>query len=265
MRFELRGLVSEELAGDFQLLKALNRGYLPEHYTCTEEEFAPLSRAYVSDYLKEEIAGEAIVRNLGGFTRFLDKAAFSDTEVVNFSTIAQDVGVSSHTAKEYFEILVDTLQGNWLPAYVKRPKRRTKLSPKFYFSDVAVVNCLMQRGNILPKTELFGKALENWVHHELKSYILYKEPDLNLSYWALSKETEVDFILGDRKIALEVKGTEKVTEKHLKGLRAFKEEYRDIKRRYVVSLEPNSWTTADGIEILPVLEFTSRLWRGQLA
>ena len=46
---------------------------------------------------------------------------------------ASDVGVSAPTIKSYFEILEDTLIGQFLPAYRKRPKRRIQTSPKFYF------------------------------------------------------------------------------------------------------------------------------------
>ncbi|WP_041718934.1 DUF4143 domain-containing protein [Desulfurivibrio alkaliphilus] len=83
----------------------------------------------MSDYLKEEIAAEGLVRNLPGFSGFLNLAALSDTELVNYSTIALDCGVSSQTIKEYFTILTDTLLGKWLPAYRRRPKRRVISSP----------------------------------------------------------------------------------------------------------------------------------------
>ena len=59
-----------------------------------------------------------------------------------------DTAVSSPTAKSYFEILVDTMLGRWLPSYRKRPKRRVAMLPKFYFSDVAVVNQLAKRGTV---------------------------------------------------------------------------------------------------------------------
>ncbi len=140
LRYEMHGLVSQEIGATFDLTKMLNRGYLPEHYDCEDKEWPFLIRSYVGDYLKEEIAAEAATKNLPAFTSFLECAAFSDTELVNFATMARDVGVSGHTIKEYFEILADTHQGSFLRAYTERAKRRTRQAPKFYFHDVGVVN-----------------------------------------------------------------------------------------------------------------------------
>jgi predicted AAA+ superfamily ATPase len=117
--------------------------------------------AYIADYLKEEVAAEGLVRNLPVFSNFMDIAALSDGEIVNFSNVARECGVSSHAAKSHFGILEDTLLGRWLPAYRRRPKRRVIGSPKFYFADVGLVNRLARRGRLQAGSELYGKAFEN--------------------------------------------------------------------------------------------------------
>ncbi|MFP4049132.1 MAG: ATP-binding protein, partial [Desulfovermiculus sp.] len=148
IRYELFGLVSSELGQNWDLVRMINHGYLPRIYLAQHPQ--RLINAYIADYLKQEIAAEGLVRNLPVFSRFLDLAALSDTELVNFSTIARDCGVSGQTIKGYFDILTDTLLGRWLPAYTKRRKRRVISSPKFYFADVAVVNFLAKRGSLQP-------------------------------------------------------------------------------------------------------------------
>src|SRR5690606_15649866 len=110
---------------------------IPRHYLTTNAK--RLLNAYVGEYLREEIAAEGLTRNLPTFSNFLNLAALSDTETINFANFASDCGVSSTTIKNYFDILEDTLIGRWLPAYRKRPKRKIQSSPKFYFSDVGVV------------------------------------------------------------------------------------------------------------------------------
>ena len=87
------------------------------------------------------------------FADFLSAAALSDAELVNYANIARDCGVSAPAVKEYFQILVDTLLGRFVPAYTKRPKRRVIQAPKFYFADVGVVNILAKRGTIEPGSE----------------------------------------------------------------------------------------------------------------
>lgn len=262
LRFELYGLNWAELGRDFDLNRMLNSGYLPDHFLSSN--VSRLLQSYVADYLKEEILAEALVKNLTPFSDFLHLAALSDTEKINFSTFARDVGVSSHTAKEYFEILCDTLLGFWLPAYTKKPKRRISKAPKFFFSDVGTVNVLAKRRQLEPGSSLFGKAFENWVAHELRCYSQYHAEFWDLTYWGLSSGLEVDFIIGNMEVAIEAKATNRVVADHLKGLRALKQDHPKIKWRYVVCLENKARITDDGIWILPYNEFAKKLWSGEI-
>jgi len=204
------------------------------------------------------------VRTLPVFSGFLNIAALSDAEIVNFSTIARECGVSSHTVKGYFGILEDTLLGRWLPAYTRRPKRRVIGAPKFYFADAGVVNHLARRGELQRGSELYGKAFENWVFHELCAHNAYTETFATLSHWRLASGIEVDFVINDMQLAIEVKATSKITADHLKGLRSLAQDHPRIKQRVVVCLEAKSRRTEDGILILPAGDFTDRLAAGSL-
>ena len=106
-----------------------------------------------------------------------------------------------------FGILEDTLLGRWLPAWRKRRKRRLSVAAKFYFSDVGVVNRLARRGEIVRGSQLYGKAFENWVHHELAAYVAYTAFDGELAHWRLPSGVEVDFVLGEMRLAVEAKAT----------------------------------------------------------
>lgn len=262
-RYELHGLSASELGREFDLDRMLNHGYLPRIYGATRPK--RMLDAYVADYLKEEIAAEGLVRSLPSFSDFLDAAALSDAELVNFSSIARECGVSSNTTKSYFQILEDTLIGRWLPAYRKRPKRRVIGSPKFYFVDVGVVNRLARRGELLSGSEIYGKAFENWVFHELSAFVSYREFDGALSYWRVASGIEVDFVLGNMQLAIEAKSSARITRDHLKGLRSLVEDHPHVGRRVVVCREPRARKTDDGIEILPATTFVRRLWNGELA
>ncbi len=261
-RYVLHGLTAGELQNDFDLVRFVNHGYLPRAYEA--EEPTRVLDAYIADYLQQEIAAEGLVRNLPVFANFLDAAALSDGDVVNFARIASDCSVSAKTVKSYFEILEDTLIGTWLPAYRRRAKRRAVKSPKFYFADVGIVNRLARRGTVIAGSEQFGKAFENWVHHELTAYIDYRNVDSKLTYWALTKQTEVDFLFDDLSIAIEAKSSSNVNRQHLKGLRSIAVEYPEIKQRVVVCRERRPRLTEDGILVLPVEHFVERLWSGDL-
>jgi uncharacterized protein len=262
LRYELYGLCMKELGELFNLKRALNQGYLPSLYL--NEDYIERQEAYVKDYLKEEVASEALVRNLEVFSEFLRIASFSDSELINYSNIARDSGISASTVKEYFLILEDTLIGSFLPAYKKKPKRRITQAPKFYFFDVGVVNYLAKRKNIEEGSELFGKAFENWIYHELRTYNAYTKARLELSYWRLTTGIEVDFIINDMECAIEVKAIKKIHDKHLKNLRELKKDHPELKKLYFISLVEESRITEDDIEILNYRNFIEYLWQGKL-
>ncbi|MYE10872.1 MAG: ATP-binding protein [Gammaproteobacteria bacterium] len=262
VRYRLHGLTAAEIGSGFDLDRLLNHGYLPRIFGADRP--GRLLDAYVADYLKEEVAAEGLVRNLPAFSGFLDAAALSDGELINFSNIGTDCGVSGHTARSYFEILEDTLLGRWLPAYRKRPKRRVIGAPKFYLADVGVVNRLARRGRLSRGSEAYGRAFENWVFHELSAWLDYADDGDALSYWRVAGGTEVDFVVGDMRLAVEAKASARIVTRHLKGLRSLVTDHPDVGRRVVVCLENGVRRTADGIDILPAETFVALLWNGEL-
>jgi len=261
IRYELLGLSAIELEKSFTLERMLNAGSIPSHYDSKTPVRA--IQSYVDDYLREEILQEGLIRNLPVFSDFLRVAAIGDTEMVNLSNIARESGVSVSTVRDHYGILVDTLIGAFLPAYTIRAKRRTIHAPKFYFRDVGLVNFLAKRGVIQKGSELFGKAFENWVFHELSVHSRYSEKFYDISYWRLTTGIEVDFVLGKAEIAVEAKGKEKITANDLKGLLQFKEEHPGVKHLIVVSLEKQARLTDKGILILPYSDFLKRLWQNE--
>ena len=255
IRQELYPLVAKEI-DNFNLIKALNSGLLPTHYLAKNP--IPKIKAYVGDYLKEEILAEALTRNMNVFSRFLEVAAFSNGEIINYKNIATECGVSAPTVKEYFQILSDTLIGHFVHSFRKKPKRRIVQSPKFYYFDLGLANILLNRKNIVFPSEIFGKVFEHFIFQELKAYSHYSELDYKISYWRTSSGIEVDFILENGEVAIEVKGTSEVQSKHLKGLKAFEEDYSP-KKSIIISLDQNPRKIGN-IDVLPWNIFLENLY-----
>jgi len=259
LRYELYPLVSAEIPG-FDLLKALNNGLIPRLYLAANAD--KLLSGYIGSYLRDEIATEARLRNIASFSRFLEAAAFSNGEMVNYSNIASECGVSSPTVKEYFQILEDTMTGRFLQPYQKKPKRRVITAPRFYFFDVGIAGYLLKRGKVETGSVNFGKAFEHLLYHELFSYSHYSDKNFPVFYWRTASQLEVDFILGDHEVALEVKSTDMVTPRHLKGLKSFAEEY-NVRKLIVVSTDPYP-RRIDNIMVLPWKLFLEQLWAGEV-
>ncbi|MCC5930709.1 MAG: ATP-binding protein [Cyclobacteriaceae bacterium] len=259
LRYELYPLIKKEIP-DFDLLRALNHGLLPRHYLSDHPQ--KLLSAYLGSYLQDEIIAEAKIRNIPSFTHFLEVAAFSNGEMVNYSNIATDCGVSAPTIKEYFQILEDSLLGRFLPSFQKKPKRRVIQSPRFYYFDVGVANYLLKRQLIQAASESFGKAFEHYIYHELYAHRHYSQKDYSLSYWRTTSGLEVDFILGDHEVAIEVKATQMAQERHLKGLKKFTEEYT-VNKLILVSNDPIQRKIGN-VDILPWNIFLEKLWADEI-
>lgn len=248
-------LVSAEI-DDFDIDHAVSYGMIPSHYLAKN----PSRRmaAYIDIYLKEEIKEEALVRNLSVFQRFLEVAALTDGEIVNNNNIAQDCGVSAVTVSAYFDILVDTLIGYRIPAFRKVMKRRLVQAPKFYYFDIGVANHLLHRKELVRGTTDYGHAFEHLVIQELYAWLHYTHSDEELFYWRTYTGLEVDAVIGDARVAIEIKSVEEVLPRYLKGLKAFGEEYPQS-RRIIVSLDKFNRRMGE-IESVYVFDFFKRLW-----
>ncbi|MCY3966273.1 MAG: DUF4143 domain-containing protein [Acidobacteria bacterium] len=261
-RFALHPLTWCEIP-DFDLLTALNRGLVPEHYDSAHHRRA--LAGYVDDYLKEEVFDEGLTRNAPAFSRFFEALAFCNGEMLNYSNVARDCGVSSKTVKEYFQILVDTLLGVLVEPFSQRPSRSViTAAPKFYLFDVGVANHIAGRRIERAAGPEFGRALEHFVLMELLAYRSYRERDFLIRFWRTRSGRECDFVLGrDGDVALEVKGASRVRRTDLKGLRAFVEEHGP-RTAIVVCNEDSVRRTDDGIWILPWERFLERLWEDEV-
>ena len=239
----------------------------PRHYLVSDP--SRRIQSYIGDYLQQEIVEEAIVRQLDAFTRFLQVAALSNTEIVNYTNIAQDCGVSAKTVKEYFSILEETMLGFYLPAYTKVVKRKLLQSPKFYYFDVAIPNHLLHRRILQPGTDIYGHALEHFVVQELRAFVSYTfGEDKTMNYWrTLDNKYEVDVLICDAltnhvEVAIEVKSADHVVSSDTKGLKVFSEEHPDTKL-IMLSMEERP-RMLNGIEVWPVSQFLPRLWEGKI-
>ena len=219
---------------------------------------------YINVYLQDEIAGEGLVRQLPKFERFLEVAALTNAEEINYSNIASDVMMSRGSITEWYGILYDTMIGFAVPPYTKTKKRKAVETERFYYFDVGLVRFLLGLGDIVDTQTEFGKLFETYIAEELSAYLDYNKRKEKLSYWRTRQSSfEVDFVIGDD-VAIETKTTKLVNEnKDLRGLRALQEE-GIFKKYIVVSRDSISRTTEDGITLLPWNLFLDLLWDGKI-
>ena len=244
--------------------QVLRFGSLPLSVTAADdaarEDFL---RAYVTVYLSEEVKAESLVRNLGGFARFLEVAALAGGQRTNVSALARDAGVARETARGYFEVLVDTLLGSWLPAYRPRAKVKEVALPKFYWFDPGVLHAAAGGFDQPLAADWQGVLLEHLLLHELRAYQDYAGVKGSLGYWATPGGTEVDFVWwrGKKVVAIEAKHG-----------REFRREYRKGIEALLGAMEADSYVVylgdrelqVEGTRVMPLESFLRRLHRGEV-
>ena len=252
-------LVSAEIP-DFDLERAVQNGMIPRHYMVANARNR--MRAYIDLYLKEEIIEEALVQNVDDFVRFMEVAAIMDGEILNYENVASDCEVSANTVKAYYKILVDTLLGFEVPAYRKVIKRKLYKSPRFYYFDVGVANHLTKRYHLAPKTPEYGHAFEHLIMQEIVAYLGYTNSDEELTYWHTYENLEVDAVIGDARVAIEIKSKEHIDHDDKKGVTEFAKEHPDT-RQIIVSRDRISRRSGD-VDLYYVTDFFKALWAGEI-
>lgn len=222
-------------------------------------------RAFVTTYLAEEIRAEGLVRNLASFGRFLDVAALAAGQTTNVSALSRDAGVSRETARGYFEILTDTLIGDWLPAYRPRAKVKEVAQPKFYWFDAGVLHAAAGGFDQPLPADWDGVLLEHLILHELRAYMHYHNTKGSLGYWATPSGGEVDFVWwqGSMMTAIEVKSSRRFRREYRAGIRSLEAGFKGQVRSWIV-YRGDEELEVEGTRVLPVEAFLEHLHSGKL-
>ncbi len=257
-------LVSAEVHFDLSLQRVLQFGMLPAAFTAENPQ--AYLRSYAETYLQEEIKGEALTRNIGGFARFLEVAARQNGQITNISNIARDAQVARQTVQGYFDILQDTLMGYWLNSW--KLKRATKQisHPKFYLFDSGVARALSGRLPYLPSPEEMGALLETYILHEVRAYLEYSSLHYPLHYWSSHDGVEVDIFCETKSgyLALKCKSSGRWDNRYGKGLQRIRSELHPKNVECIGLYTGEREYYSGDIRILPVIEFLKLLWAGEI-
>ncbi|MCM2279290.1 MAG: DUF4143 domain-containing protein [Oligoflexia bacterium] len=258
-------LVAAEHGQIDRIEQILKFGTLPEVLNQpTDRDRVDFLEAYASNYLREEIQQEAMIRSVESFSRFLQVAGIMNGQILNFSSIARDSGASRTTLLGYYGVLEDTLAGNPIRAWQPRIRIKEVGHPKFYFFDPGVVRALS--GRLRQELEDFEKGflLETYVLHELRAWNEFLDLDAKISYWKTPSKVEVDFIVeaGGAKIGIEVKSSSTWKREFGKPLNQLLEE-KSLTRAYGVFLGVRPQLDG-GVEVLPLKAFLAKLAKGAL-
>jgi predicted AAA+ superfamily ATPase len=252
-----------ELGTHYSADSAMTIGLLPG-IVSRPHVASEMLEAYVATYLKEEIRQEALVKDIASFTRFLRVASLLNGQLLSFSNVARDAGVARTTVERYFDILVDTLVATLVPAWQPRAKVREVAQPKFYLFDCGVVRAMQGLARDQPRDYEKGALLETLVLHELQAAVSYLNCGGEIYHWRTSGGSEIDFIWqrGAKSIGIEIKTSSMWRSDFGKSLRPLLKEQK--LSRAIVIYRGKSVTLEEGVEGMPVEDFLSLLWKGEI-
>jgi predicted AAA+ superfamily ATPase len=168
--YHLYPFTSLELGEKFVLEDVLRWGTLPKIYSLeSDREKKAFLNSYIQTYFSEEIRAEQILRKLEPFRAFLPILGQVSGKVINHKKIADEIGVSSITVQNYFQVIEDTLLGFYLPAFHQSVRKSQKSNPKFYLFDTGVKKALEQSLDqvVVPRTSVFGELFESFLINEI--------------------------------------------------------------------------------------------------
>jgi len=253
MNLSLHPFMAAELGTAFDLSSALDLGLLPVVVSARNPERA--LAAYVGLYLEQEVQAEALVRDVGGFSRFLEAIAFSHGRLLNTSAVARECQVSRSIVEGYLAIVEDLLLAFRLPVFSRRAKRLLTQHPKFYYFDAGVFRSVRPAGPLDTPGEIGGPALEGLVAQHLRAWIAYGNERCRLFYWRTKSGSEVDFVVygPGTFFAVEVKNARAAYRRDVRALRSFREDYGAVE--VCLLYRGRERLLVDDVLCLPVDEF----------
>jgi len=243
-QFELSNSISQSLAGRTALLKLLPfsisellpryakldvnellyRGFFPRIYDHNLNPTKTLSD-YFETYVERDLRELIQIKNLMVFQKFVKMCAGRVGQLLNLQNLANDVGISHTTAREWLTLLQASYVVFLLEPHYANIKKRLIKSPKLYFYDVALASFLLgiENKTHIVSHPLRGNLFENMVVIDLLKKRFNNAKQNNLVFYRDSNGNEVDILykMGAKLLPIEIKAGETISKDYFKGIRSF--------------------------------------------
>ena len=193
-------------------------------------------RSYVASYIERDVRTIAAVADLTTFQRFVELCAGRTAQLLNYSALADDCGISQPTAKAWFSLLEASFVAFHLPPFnVNRRKRLVKM-PKLYFYDTGLASWLLgvREPEQLRTHPLRGALFETWVVSEVLKHRTHHGESGGLSFYRERNGVELDLVVEepDRLTVIEAKSAVTPSSSLLDGVKRVRPHLRDVRPRW---------------------------------
>lgn len=180
-------------------------------------------RSYVATYIERDVRMISNVGDLAAFQRFVALCAGRTSQLLNYSALAGDCGISQPTAKAWMSVLEASFIAFRLPSYSGNIRKRLVKMPKLHFHDTGLVCWLLGIRNAgqLRNHPLRGAIFETWVVSEIFKHRLNAGETGNLYFYRDQNGIEADLIIdkSNRLILVEAKAAQTAASDLFDGVR----------------------------------------------
>ncbi len=196
---DLLPLSTEELRqemGSLSTNECMTRGFMPELHARKKRPFN-YYRNYFRTYVERDVRRLINVKNLIQFERFVTLLAGRVGQVVNFTSLANETGVSVPTISAWLSALEASFLVFRLPPHFANVAKRVVKAPKIYFTDVGLATYLLGIENPLQMTAhpLRGSLFENMVVADIRKSFTNRGREPRMAFYRTEKGFEVDLII----------------------------------------------------------------------
>jgi predicted AAA+ superfamily ATPase len=212
-------------------------------------------RNYAKTYLERDVRDLAELNNLEPFKKVQTLFAINTAQLMNFSRLASEAGVSSNTAKRYLEYMNISYQIINLQAWSRNSSKRLSKSPKIHYLDIGVMRTLLQK-----RDGLNGHEFESAIVAEIYKQVKNLNIDASFYHLRTVDGREVDLLIEFEAgyIAIEIKQSKKVRATDGRHLRKLEEILdKPILHKFLVSNDFDNKVFDDGVEAISALQFLS--------
>ena len=230
------------------------RGSYPEVNTNTDTDWETFYKSYLRTYIERDIKDLNAVKNEMDFIKFLKVLAARTGQMLDYTDISKEVGVSSPTIKSWVSILVSSNIVYLLQPYFSNINKRIVKTPKIYFMDTGFCSYLTNWDNsqVLESGAMSGAIFETYVVSEIiKSYAHnIKEP--NIYYYRDKDKREIDVIIerNGKLYPIEIKKSSNPDKSAIKNFSVISED--NLGNGAVVCLAKEDYPITKNINAIPI-------------
>jgi hypothetical protein len=273
-QLELRAAITQSLAGRTGMLHLLplsiaeleaagirfdqfedyiHHGFLPRVYDQQQRPHRAYAN-YYQTYVERDVRQLIRLKDASLFEKFVKLLAGRVGQIINYQSLANDVGVDSKTVKQWLSILEASFIVFKLPPYFENFGKRVIKSPKYYFTDTGLLAYLLDidKASQVTRDPLVGNLFENLVVLEALKTRYNQGLTPNLYFFRDSHGNEIDLLVksGSQLTGIEIKAASTWNRNFKKGLMRFAENFTPLTRSFVV-YSGESISFSDSIEAIP--------------